>query len=175
MHDLGKRLPPFWGGVEVACSYASKVMWNFRKRCVFAPLFSFVRGTTQHSLSPLFYTYYVHLLWNIGINRTFIQTAEVLRDLLKLVKSSSSDLPQLVKYVTLDGIWSVFISLRIYISSQFVSTRHKILLVFCWQSMVKEKEAFSKTKIKGRPENIRISAGRPQCINRPRFLTFLKE
>ena len=26
MHDLGKRLPPFWGGVEVACSYASKVM-----------------------------------------------------------------------------------------------------------------------------------------------------
>ena len=47
--------------------------------------------------------------------------------------------------------------------------------LICLQSMVMEKEAFSKTKIKGRPKNIRISAGRPQCINRPRFLTFLKE
>ena len=53
----------------------------------------FCVGTTPLRLVPSISLYYVHLLLNIGINRTFTQTAEVLRDLFKLVKSNSSDLP----------------------------------------------------------------------------------
>ena len=55
--------------------------------------FIFCLGTTPLRLVPSVSMYHVHLLLNIGINRTFTQTAEVLRDLFKLVKSSSGDLP----------------------------------------------------------------------------------
>ena len=47
----------------------------------------FCVGTTPLRLVPSISLYYVHLLLNIGINRTFTQIAEVLCDLLKLVKS----------------------------------------------------------------------------------------
>ena len=59
----------------------------------FAPLLFKCAGTTPLGFALLFPIVNVHLLSNIGINRTFIQTAEVLCDLLKLVKSNSSDLP----------------------------------------------------------------------------------
>ena len=51
---------------------------------------------------------------------------------------------------TLDKVSYRFKTLRIYISAHFVSTRLKFFQ--CLQSMVMEKGAFSKTKIKGRPE-----------------------
>ena len=45
--------------------------------------FIFCLGTTPLRLVPSVSMYHVHLLLNIGINRTFKQTAEVLCDLLK--------------------------------------------------------------------------------------------
>ena len=61
-------------------------------------------------------------------------------------------------------------SIRFYIIADiyFFSIRqHKTQnsFSFCWQSMVKEKEAFSKNKNKRATRKIRITAGRPQCIN----------
>ena len=53
----------------------------------FAPLLFNCAGTTPLGFALLFPIVNVHLLSNIGINRTFKQTAEVLCDLLKLVKS----------------------------------------------------------------------------------------
>ena len=83
--------------------------------------------------------------------------------------------------ITQKGIWSVYIIADIYF---FSIHQHKDInsFSFCWQSMVKEIEAFSKTKIKNknkkwRPKNdapIRIAAGRLQCINWLRFFTFLE-
>ena len=65
--------------------------------------FIFCLGTTPLRLVPSVSMYHVHLLLNIGINRTFTQTAEVLHDLFKLVKSNSSDLPHgLPLYVNLE-------------------------------------------------------------------------
>ena len=78
--------------VEVACSYTSEGQLILPKAVAFAR-FIFCIGTTPLRLVPSISMYYVHLLLNIGINRTFTQTAEVLRDLFKLVKSNSGDLP----------------------------------------------------------------------------------
>ena len=52
--------------------------------------------------------------------------------------------------LTLRGIRFGFKTLRIYISAHFVSTSFKFEFSFLLTSMVKEREAFSKTKIKGR-------------------------
>ena len=52
---------------------------------------------------------------------------------------------------TLDGNRFGFKTLRIYISAHFVSTSFKFNV--CWQAWFWEKEAFSKTKIKGDSEN----------------------
>ena len=88
-----KMQTAFWGGVEVACSYTSEGQLILPKAVAFAR-FIFCIGTTPLRLVPSISMYYVHLLLNIGINRTFTQTAEVLRDLFKLVKSNPGDLPQ---------------------------------------------------------------------------------
>ena len=53
---------------------------------------------------------------------------------------------------TLDGIRLDFKTLRIYISAHVVSTSFKVLIQCLLTSMVMEREAFSKTKIKGRLE-----------------------
>ena len=55
-------------------------------------------------------------------------------------------------FFTLDGIRFGFKTLRIYISAHVVSTSFKVFnFSVLLTSMVLEREAFSKTKIKGRP------------------------
>ena len=63
-------------------------------------------------------------------------------------------------YITLDGIQLDFKTLRIYISAHVVSTSFKILNVLL-TSLDMEREAVSKTKIKGRREKFEFLAGRP--------------
>ena len=58
-----------------------------------------------------------------------------------------------VSHDTLDGIRFGFKTLRIYISAHVVSTSFKVFnFSVLLTSMVLEREAFSKTKIKGRLE-----------------------
>ena len=57
-HDLVKTDAPFWGGVEVACSYTSLGHAILPKAVRFPPLplLFFSAGTTSPSLFPCFYT-----------------------------------------------------------------------------------------------------------------------
>ena len=75
---LVKTEAPFWGGVEVACCYTSLGHALLPKVVHFRALSFNCAGTTPLGFALLFPIVNVHLLSNIGINRTFKQTTEVL-------------------------------------------------------------------------------------------------